>query len=133
MPRRTQGAPGQSGPGLWHRLTRTQAQAEADELQREVQAAEVPGLIPICNCLPGETATVRGMVRTVTVRPRTTVPALEIELYDGSGSVAVVFLGRRRIPGIDAGRTMVVHGRLTGNADRPTIYNPRYELKPSAG
>ena len=30
-------------------------------------------------------------------------------------------------------RTIVVRGRLTCNTDNPTIYNPRYELKPSAG
>ncbi len=54
-------------------------------------------------------------------------------LYDGSGSVTVIWLGRRRIPGIDAGRTIVVRGRLTCNTDNPTIYNPRYELKPTVG
>ena len=84
-------------------------------------------------CTPGQTVTVRGMVRSVTLRPQGTAPALEIELYDGSGSVSVVWLGRRRIPGIDAGRTIVVRGRLTCNTDNPTIYNPRYELKPTAG
>ena len=60
-------------------------------------------------------------------------PALEVELYDGSGSISVVWLGRRRIPGIDPGRRMVVHGRLTCATENPTIYNPRYELKPMAG
>ncbi len=69
----------------------------------------------------------------MTIRPRSTVPALEIELYDGSGSVSVVWLGRRRIPGIDPGRKITVRGRLTCNTARPTIYNPRYELKPTIG
>ena len=119
--------------GLWSRLTRTQAQVEADELQEELRGEEIADLTPICSCTPGEAVTVRGMVRSVTIRPRSHAPALEIELYDGSGSVSVVWLGRRRIPGIDPGRTMVVHGRLTCNTDDPTIYNPRYELKPSAG
>lgn len=120
-------------PGLWSRLTRTQAQVEADELQAELRCEEKDDLTPICSCTPGEAVTVRGMVRSVTIRPRSHAPALEIELYDGSGSVSVVWLGRRRIPGIDPGRTMVVHGRLTCNTEDPTIYNPRYELKPTAG
>lgn len=81
-------------------------------------------------CTPGSQVTVRGMVRSMTLRPKSTVPALEIELYDGSGSVRVVWLGRRRIPGIEPGRGMVVTGRLTCNTDLPTIFNPRYELKP---
>ena len=42
-------------------------------------------------------------------------------------------LGRRRIPGIDPGRTIVVCGRLTCTTDHPTVYNPKYELKPLAG
>jgi len=119
--------------GLWHRLTRTQAQVEADELQDQVHEAEDTSLTAIDCCTPGETVSVRGMVRTVTMRPRSNVPALEIELYDGSGSVSVVWLGRRRIPGIDPGRTLIVKGRLTCNTENPTIYNPRYELKPKVG
>ena len=119
--------------GFWDRLTRSRAQLEAEELQREVEQSEDEGLTTIQACRPGETVTVRGMVRSVTLRPASTVPALEIELYDGSGSVQVVWLGRRRIPGIDPGRTMVVCGRLTCNTENPTIYNPKYELKPLAG
>lgn len=84
-------------------------------------------------CTPGEQAVIRGIVRSVTLRPRSTAPAVEIELDDGTGSVSVVWLGRRRIPGVDAGRCMVVCGRLTCNTEHPTIYNPRYELKPTAG
>ena len=118
--------------GFWRRLGRTRAQVEAEELQREVAEAGDAGLTRIDSCQPGETVTVRGMVRSVTLRPRSTVPALEIELYDGTGSVSVVWLGRRRIPGIDPGRTMVVCGRLTCNTENPTIYNPKYELKPTA-
>jgi RecG-like helicase len=119
--------------GLWHRLTRTQAQMEAEELKRQVSGAEDSDVTAIDCCTPGNAVSITGMVRSVTVRPRSNVPALEIELYDGSGTVSVVWLGRRHIPGIDAGRKMVVHGRLTCNTDSPTIYNPRYELKPSAG
>ncbi|MHB1067001.1 MAG: OB-fold nucleic acid binding domain-containing protein [Candidatus Nanopelagicales bacterium] len=125
---------GQEGPlaRLWHRLTQNQSEVEAAELiaEGEGHAARVAR---IDRCTPGETVTVRGMVRSMTLRPRSNVPALEIELYDGSGSVTVVWLGRRRIPGIDPGRSMVVTGRLTCNTESPTIFNPRYELKPLKG
>jgi len=127
----SQSAP--SKPGLWHRLMRTQAEMEADELQQQVDHAVDTDVTAINSCTPGQSVTVTGMVRSVTIRPRSNVPALEIELYDGSGSLSVVWLGRRRIPGIDAGRRMVVHGRLTCNTESPTIYNPRYELRPTAG
>jgi RecG-like helicase len=119
--------------GFWRKWTRSQAQVEAEELQEHVREGSGADVTPIQACTPGETVTVRGLVRSVTLRPRSTAPALEVELYDGSGTVSVVFLGRRRIPGVDAGRTMVVNGRLTCNTEHPTIYNPKYELKPSAG
>ena len=118
--------------GFWHRWTKSQAQVEAEELQDQLREAQQAHLTAIDCCTPGDHVTVRGMVRSVTLRQRGTVPALEIELYDGSGSVAVIWLGRRRIPGIEPGRTMVVDGRLTCNTAHPTIYNPRYELKPPA-
>ncbi|MEI6360494.1 MAG: OB-fold nucleic acid binding domain-containing protein [Actinomycetes bacterium] len=119
--------------GLWHRLTRTQAEAEAAELREHLIESAAPDVTRIAGCTPGETVSISGMVRSMTIRPRSTVPALEIDLYDGSGSVQVVWMGRRRIPGIDPGRKITVRGRLTGNCDRPTIYNPRYELKPTIG
>ena len=67
---------------------------------------------------------------TVTLRPRAGVPALEAELFDGSGRVDVVWLGRRRIGGIEPGRRIVVHGRITDQQGRRMIFNPSYELKP---
>lgn len=120
-------------PGIWRRWTRSLAEFEAEELQEQVGDADDASLTAIDHCTPGHRVSVTGMVRSVTLRPRNNVPALEIELYDGSGSVSVVWLGRRRIPGIDPGRQMVVHGRLTCNTDSPIIYNPKYELKPTAG
>ena len=134
MTQRAASAPVSHGRGgRWSRFNRTQEQVEAEELRDQVHGTDLEGLTTIDCCTPGQTVTVRGMVRSVTMRPRSTVPALEIELYDGSGSVSVIWLGRRRIPGIDPGRTIVVHGRLTCNAADPTIYNPRYELKPATG
>jgi hypothetical protein len=66
----------------------------------------------------------------VTIKPKDSLPAYEIELYDGSGATTVVWLGRRSIPGIVAGRRMRVNGRMTVIDGRKRIYNPRYILKP---
>lgn len=86
----------------------------------------------MCECQPGDLVMLVGTVRSMTLRPREQAPALEVELYDGSGSVTVIWMGRRRIPGIMPGRRMVVWGRLTRTAGVPRIFNPRYELKPAA-
>lgn len=84
----------------------------------------------ISSCEPGGEVTVAGEVVALDVRPEGSAPALELELSDPSGRVYVVWLGRRRIPGIYIGRHIVIHGRLNCVMDHPTIYNPRYELLP---
>lgn len=71
-----------------------------------------------------------GNLRTITLRPRGGVPALEAELADGTGSITVVWLGRRAITGIHAGRSMRVQGRIGLHGGVRTMYNPRYELLP---
>lgn len=77
-----------------------------------------------------EQVRLRGMLRTVTLRPRGGVPALEAELFDGTGVITVVWLGRRRIAGIDPGRSMQVQGRIGAHEGVRIMYNPRYELIP---
>ena len=40
----------------------------------------------------------------------------------------IVWLGRRRVPGIEAGAQIRVEGTLARGKDMPTIFNPRYEI-----
>lgn len=77
-----------------------------------------------------ERVRLRGTLRTVTLRPRGGVPALEAELTDGSGVLIVVWLGRRRIAGIAPGRAIQVDGRIGAGEGGRIMYNPRYELIP---
>lgn len=71
-----------------------------------------------------------GVVRGVTLRPVGGVPALEADLFDGSGSVDVIWLGRRRITGIDPGTQLVVEGRIGEQRGRLMMFNPAYALLP---
>jgi hypothetical protein len=118
-------------PGALRRLaaslTQSKSQLHAEALKVGVRDV---GATHICDCTPGWPVTVSGVLRSVTLRPREGVPAVEAELYDGTGRLLVVWLGRRRIRGIEPGRSIVVTGRITRNTDKPTIFNPRYELRP---
>jgi hypothetical protein len=107
------------------RLSTSTDQLEAEELRGD---AEAHACRPIAEQADRAVVTVHGTLRTVTLRPRGGVAALEAELYDGSGTVTLVWLGRRRIAGVDPGRHMTVHGRLSCNDDVRVLYNPRYEL-----
>src|SRR4051812_2734882 len=77
-----------------------------------------------------ERVRLRGTLRTVTLRPRGGVPALEAELYDGTGTLVVIWLGRRTISGIAPGRSLEIRGRIGRQDGQRIMYNPRYELMP---
>lgn len=119
-------------PGRWrralHRLTADEVELEAEDLQEEVTQA---GATAVSKCSLGGEVCIAGTLKAVVLRPLAGVPTLEAELYDGSGSVTLVFLGRRRIRGVDPGRSLVARGRLTKREGRPTLYNPSYELRPT--
>ena len=112
------------------RLTADDDELDSRELQGEAQEA---GATAVTRCTRGEPVCVAGSLRSVTLRPRAGVPTLEAELYDGTGTITLIWLGRRRIGGIDCGRSLVARGRMTEHDGRPTIYNAAYELKPSVG
>jgi hypothetical protein len=44
------------------------------------------------------------------------------------GRLRVIWLGRRRVPGIDAGTEVRLEGMLTVRDGVPTMFNPRYEI-----
>jgi RecG-like helicase len=110
---------------LLDRVTSTSEELDAAELLEESLDR---GATPVGDCSPGERVTVSGTIRALTLRPVGGVPALEAELFDGSGSITVVWLGRRRITGIDPGRSLSVRGRVTRQADHRVMFNPAYEL-----
>ncbi len=107
------------------RLTADDHSIDAEELRA---GAAIAGCEPLASCRKGEVVTVTGRLKSVVYTPRETVPTLEAELFDGSGSVTLVWLGRRRIPGIEPGRTVIARGRFSAFDGKRVIYNPWYEL-----
>lgn len=100
------------------------SEAHARDLRRtfattDTTIADAPERTPV---------TLRGTLRTVTLRPRGGVPALEAELYDGTGTLTIIWLGRRRIAGIGPGRSLEVTGRIGTDNGISVLYNPKYEL-----
>ncbi|MEV1144611.1 OB-fold nucleic acid binding domain-containing protein [Micromonospora sp. NPDC049799] len=112
---------------MLRRLTASEAEIEAQELRRE--SAE-HGCPPAQQCMRGQVVSVAGRLRTVVYTPRTNLPTLEADLYDGSDVVTLVWLGRRHITGIEPGRHLTARGRMAVRDDRKVIYNPYYELEP---
>ncbi len=119
--------------GIWSRFgrfARSAEEVEAEELQAEAMSH---GSSRMCDIKDREVATVCGTVRSVTLPPRVNVPALVVDLYDGSQTVHLVWLGRRTIPGIEPGSSLKATGRVTHRRGAPTIFNPAYEILPAHG
>lgn len=114
---------------LVRRLTSDVTELDAVDLTRR---AEQSGASRACDCTSGDEVTVLGRLRSVELCPRDAVATLEAELFDGTEGVTLVWLGRRRIPGIEPGRTLRASGRLAVRDGRKVLYNPYYELQPTS-
>lgn len=108
------------------KLTASPAELEVDELQQERQ---IQGCRQINSLHDREIVNVYGHIKNVSLAPRAGTPTLEAAVYDGSGIVTLVWLGRRRIAGIEPGVNLVAAGRVSCQDGHRVIYNPRYELQ----
>jgi hypothetical protein len=124
-----QGDPAPPVPAL-QRLTTDREKLQAEELKAEVSNVQAT---PIADSPEHEVVNVTGTLRTVTLRPRGTSLTMEADLWDGTGTVKLVWLGRREIRGIRPGRRIIAHGRIAMTNDERVMYNPSYELRPGPG
>jgi hypothetical protein len=111
--------------GLLRRFAASEAELDAQELLAESTDS---GCTPSRDAQRGQVVRVAGRLRNVVYTPRTNLPTLEADLYDGSDVVTLVWLGRRRIAGIEPGRGLTALGRVALRDERKVIYNPYYEL-----
>jgi RecJ-like exonuclease len=112
-------------PSLLHRLTASPQRLDAAQLQDDVVERRCAPLRGVC-C--GQSVKIVGRLRSVVYTPSETVPTLTAELFDGSDVVELVWLGRRRITGVEPGRRVLARGRVGEHNGRLAIYNPYYEL-----
>jgi amino acid transporter len=71
---------------------------------------------------------VAGQVRALRIQPRAGVATLECVLFDETGGLSVVFLGRRQVAGVEIGTRMLVEGVVGDFHGRLAILNPVYQL-----
>ena len=113
---------------LLRRLLASDRELAARDLQQESASL---GASQADRVVAGERTTLVGVLQSVAFRPGITGRAVEAELFDGTAVVRLVWLGRRSIGGVEAGRPVTVRGRVViGQDGIPTMFNPRYELAP---
>ena len=101
--------------------------AELASAERE-QLSVGSGADTIGGSTDRQRVTIRGSIEVLNVQPRQDTPWLEAEVSDGTGHLKVVWMGRRDIPGIDAGRELVLKGRISCVDNERRMYNPHYTL-----
>jgi RecG-like helicase len=110
-------------------LVENQVDIDSAKLRKQT---ELIGASAAAACVVGEMVKVQGTVRAIRHRPQDSFPVVEAELWDGSGYITLLWMGRPKIHGIAAGRSLVVQGRISrGPKQQPAIYNPKYELLPN--
>lgn len=125
---RRQGAKSTLG-GWIRRLAAPSQELFAENVRKGGEAID---FTPIEDLVPRHQATVAGRLKTVVLRTEGRSPSVEAEVFDGTGQVGLVWMGRRRIVGLEAGTRIVAHGCVAQAHDgRLVIYNPIYELRPS--
>ena len=106
--------------------------SESDELRYseeiEAWASTVPGSVRIRDARTRDRSKLAGVVRRITVRPLEGHESLEALLYDGTGEVTVVWMGRRTIPGLGLGTQLVVEGMVGEQQGERRLVNPSFEF-----
>jgi hypothetical protein len=110
---------------MLRRLTSDVDELDAEDLSED---AERSGAQPAAECKFGQEVTVFGRLRSVEFCSHDADATLEAELFDGTEGITLIWLGRRRIPGIEPGKTMRAKGRLAVREGRKVLYNPYYEI-----
>ncbi|HSJ50332.1 MAG TPA: OB-fold nucleic acid binding domain-containing protein [Actinomycetota bacterium] len=108
------------------RMAETDEQRYAEEI--EAWADRIPGTVRISGAAARSRVKLAGVVRRITVRPLEGSESLEALLYDGTGDVTVVWMGRRTIPGLTLGTRLIVEGMLGEQRGERRVVNPSFEF-----
>ena len=79
---------------------------------------------------PRDRATVQGRVRSVHCGPVSGTQSVTCELFDGTGGITLMFLGRRAIAGIEPGARIRATGMVGDTDGHLAIADPVYTLLP---
>jgi RecG-like helicase len=114
----------------FRRFFRRVAESDEHRYAEEIEAwaAMVPGSVRIRDARSRSRVKLAGVVRRITVRPLEGSESLEALLYDGTGDVSVVWMGRRSIRGLNLGTRLVVDGLLAEQRAGRRMVNPSFEF-----
>jgi len=62
------------------------------------------------------------------VQPAAGISSLEATVMDSSGSLVLIFQGRRLVPGIETGALLLAEGMVGERGGRTAMINPTYTI-----
>lgn len=116
--------------GALRRFLSRIAESDEERLAQELRqwAESIPGTVRVAEAPLRKRVRIAGVVRRITVMPVEGFESLEAVIYDGSGEVSAVWLGRRSIPGLLLGSHLIIEGVLGKEHDQLRIGNPTFEF-----
>ena len=111
---------------FFRRMAESDEQRYAEEILAWAQS--VPGSVRIADAQPRSRVRLAGVVRRITVRPLEGNESLEAILFDGTGEVTVMWMGRRAIRGLSLGTHLIVEGLLAEQRGERRLVNPTFEF-----
>lgn len=118
---------GSASPRWWRRAVGRLAQSRSDDLP----TVDLDKVDQIVTAELRQEVTLEGHLDALSYHSDGPTRGLTAEFSDGTGSILLVWLGRRAVPGMHPGRRLQVIGRITFIDRRQVMYNPRYTLYPS--
>ncbi|MDO4664719.1 MAG: OB-fold nucleic acid binding domain-containing protein [Actinomycetaceae bacterium] len=101
-----------------------------DQLQADDEKASSGEMLAdqICDVAPRQRVRVSGTLRSITYPPQGRSMDLSGILFDGTGSIELVWMGRRDISALRPGARMVARGMVSGSAEHKRIINPNFDV-----
>jgi RecG-like helicase len=114
----------------FRRFFRRMAESDEQRYGEEILAwaQNVAGSVRIAEAQPRSRVRLAGVVRRITVRPLEGNESLEAILFDGTGEVTVMWMGRRAIRGLSLGTHLIVEGLLAEQRGERRLVNPTFEF-----
>jgi hypothetical protein len=112
--------------GWLRRMSESDEQRLAEELR--TWSAGIPDTVRIADARIRSRVKVAGVVRRITIRPVEGFEALEAVIYDGTGEMDAVWLGRRSIPGLVLGSRLIIEGVIGKERGGFKMVNPTFEF-----
>ena len=87
----------------------------------------------ISDALPRARVVVSGVIDATGLNADYGTTSFECTLDDGTGKIALVFLGRRTVAGLSVGARCTVEGTAKIEGGRLVVWNPLYRIEPADG